>query len=249
MGAQPDHKAAFAPANLPQSAAGTRILIAEDHEVGLELTCLMARRLGIEADPASDGYQALQRVKAAAAEGRPYSLVLMDFMMPVIDGIEATRRLRRAGFAAEQLPVIALTAVIEPREIGRFTEAGGQGYLAKPLNLDQLCAALQAWLPQYRIAETGPRVREDDSLLGRYAERKRATFGCIDTALAAHCASAAATAEIRDLLHKLAGTAGLFGEDSLSASAAACEQALIDAEPGEVLEVLRTHRPRLGAAA
>lgn len=249
MGALPDPKRLGATGTDRAAGENLRVLVAEDNEIGLELTCMMAKRLGMDADGAHDGHHALQMVRQAAAEGRPYSLVLMDFMMPVVDGIEATRRLRRAGFAAETLPVIALTAVAEPRELGRFTEAGGQAYLSKPLDMDQLSATLEAWLPGESLEQGLVLARQGGSLLGRYIERKNATLAQIDAVLQGRSASSRALDEIRDSLHKLAGTAGLFGDDALSIAAARCEQDLIEAEADEALGVLRRHRARLGAAA
>lgn len=238
MGALPDPAAMLQQASSAKADSGPRVLIAEDNEIGLELTCMMARRLGLIAEGASDGHQALQMLRAGVAEGRPYSLVLMDFMMPIVDGIEATRRLRSAGFSASALPVIALTAVAEPTEIGRFTTAGGQGYLFKPLSLNKLSAVLEAWLPGDSVSKTPGVARHSSALEARYAERKHATLARIDLALALGQSDAATVSEIRDMLHKLAGTAGLFGDDALSAAAAAFEQAVIavDAEP--MLELL-----------
>lgn len=249
MGMQPDHKRIDAASAGPRPVADVRVLVAEDNEIGLELTCMMARRLGLKAEGAHDGHHALQLVREAAAEGRPYSLVLMDFMMPVVDGIEATRRLRRAGFAPDELPVIALTAVAEPDEIGRFAAAGGQGYLSKPLNIDQLSAVLEAWLPGDAVNTASPQSPHSRSLRSRYAERKQATLALIDMALEHELADAATIEEIRDLLHKLAGTAGLFGDEDLSAVAANCEQQLIEVPLAGALGVLARNRPSLGHAA
>lgn len=248
MGALPDPKQ-LAAATDRTAAEGLRVLIAEDSEIGLELTCMMARRLGMSADGAADGHHAVQMVREAAAEGRPYALVLMDFMMPIVDGIEATRRLRRAGFTADDLPVVALTAVAEPREIGRFTAAGGQAYLSKPLSIDSLSAVIEAWMPGELPDQAAEQAQHSRSLLGRYLDRKRETLARIDAALQGAASDAATFAEIRDLLHKLAGTAGLFGDDDLSIAAADCEQDLIDAGSGKVLDVLWRHRARLGTAA
>lgn len=231
------------------AANGVRVLVAEDHEIGLELTCMMARRLGVEADGAYDGHRALQMIREAAAAGRPYALVLMDFMMPVVDGIEATRRLRESGVPAEILPVIALTAVAEPREIGRFTEVGGQGYLPKPLNLDKLSAVFEAWLPGNPLSETVPRLSQGRVLRERYRQRKFATIAQIDDAIEQGRADSATITLTRDLLHKLAGTAGMFGDEALSQIAAECEGELNEV-PGEAaLEVLKRYRARLVEAS
>lgn len=248
MGADPLIAGAQGAAVAPALAEATRILIAEDNEVGLELICMMARRLGVQVDTAQDGHQAVQKVAMAAAAGQPYTLVLMDFMMPVVDGIEATRRLRRAGHSIEQLPVIALTAVAEPREIGRFSEAGGQAYLAKPLTIAGLSAAFEAWLPDRAKAIPTNQPIAGETLFARFVERKLETLARIDTVLALGQISAAEIAEIREHLHKLAGTAGLFGDEDLSLMAAACEQDLIASADTEPLAALARHRPALGGA-
>jgi CheY-like chemotaxis protein len=229
-------------------APGLRVLVVEDSEVGLELTCMMAKRLGIAVDGAADGHQAVQLVKAATASHQPYALVLMDFMMPIVDGIEATRRIRQAGIGADELPVIALTAIIEPRELARFTAAGGQAYLAKPIDIDKLSAVLDAWVPDRTAPPPVSRAVEDPAILGRYAERKQETIARIAAAIRDGGFDPAALREIRDLVHKLAGTAGMFGDDAVSAIAADCEIELAGLTPANAREILQRNLIRLSQA-
>lgn len=252
MGVQPDTDkmlATLGDASPRAEAEQVRVLVVEDHEIGLELTCMMVKRLGVRADGATDGHHALQMIVEASEVGEAYSLVLMDFMMPVVDGIEATRRLRRTGITADELPVIALTACAEPREIGRFTAAGGQGYLSKPLSIEKLAAVFEAWLPSDTMSGKRPAATRNRALQARYRARKLATLERINEVAEEGACDAAAIEEIRDLLHKLAGTAGLFGDDTLSEIAAECEQALISAEPALVHHVLAQSRERLERAA
>ncbi len=230
------------------AAPGLRVMVVEDSEVGLELTCMMAQRLGIVADGAADGHQAVQLVKAATASDEPYALVLMDFMMPIVDGIEATRRIRQAGITAADLPVIALTAIVEPRELARFTEAGGQAYLAKPISIEKLSAVLDAWVPDRAVAPPQARSIDDPAILGRYAERKQATIERIAAAICEGRFDPATLREVRDLIHKLAGTAGMFGEDTISAIAADCEIELAGLTPGKAREILQRNLIRLSQA-
>jgi CheY-like chemotaxis protein len=229
--------------------AALRVLVVDDSEVGLELTCMMAQRLGIAVYGAADGHQAAQLVKAAAASDQPYALVLMDFMMPIVDGIEATRRIRLAGIPAEVLPVVALTAIVEPRELARFTDAGGQAYLAKPIDIHKLSAVLDAWVPDRTVASPLTRAIEDPAIQDRYAERKRATIERIATAIRDGRFDPATLREIRDLIHNLAGTAGMFGDDALSAIAADCELELAALTPANAREILQRHLIRLSQAA
>jgi CheY-like chemotaxis protein/HPt (histidine-containing phosphotransfer) domain-containing protein len=248
MSVQPDPKRMVAAAH-QDAAPALRVLVVEDSEVGLELTCMMAQRLGIEVDGAADGHQAVQLVKSAAAGDHPYALVLMDFMMPIVDGIEATRRIRQAGIATEELPIIALTAIVEPRELARFTAAGGQAYLAKPIDIQKLSAVLEAWVPERAAAAPLTRTVEDPAILGRYAERKRATIERIGAAIRDGGFDPATLREVRDLVHKLAGTAGMFGDDALSAIAADCELELAALTPANAREILQRHLVRLSQAA
>jgi two-component system, sensor histidine kinase and response regulator len=91
-------------------------------------------------DVAVDGEQALQRL-----EGGSYDAVLMDGQMPVLDGVEATRILR-ARPGNEDLPVIAMTASVLPRDRERFLQAGMNDFIAKPLNLQAMWDVLLKWV-------------------------------------------------------------------------------------------------------
>jgi len=115
-----------------------RVLLAEDNPVNLKVAEMMLRRLGYSADTAGNGEEALAAFAAA-----PYDVVLMDVQMPVLDGLAATRRLRREFPAAQQPWVVALTAsaLVEDRE--DCAEAGMDDYLSKPVRAEDLAAALE----------------------------------------------------------------------------------------------------------
>jgi CheY-like chemotaxis protein len=232
---------------VPALADAARVLVAEDHELGRELVGMMVQRLGARADGAEDGQDALAKVEAAEAAGQPYAMVLMDFMMPVLDGVEATRRLRERGFTASRLPVVAITANAENQDVARFMAAGGQAYLPKPINLAGLGAVFKAWLPGEHVpslATTGP-----TGLLGqRYQLRKWAMVDTIDATIASNTCSRAKADLILDMLHKIAGTAGFFGDEALSAIASEFETSLLRAKPGEIMQTLKTHRGKLDHA-
>ncbi|WP_243359862.1 response regulator [Fundidesulfovibrio terrae] len=122
-----------------KSAAGVRILVAEDNTVNRHVFKEFLLSQGYAVACVTDGSQALE---ALARE--PYDLVFMDVQMPVIDGLEAVRRLRagECGEAAAGIPVVALTAYAMSGDRERFLEAGMSGYLPKPVPLDQLQAAV-----------------------------------------------------------------------------------------------------------
>ena len=124
-----------------EAAPGT-VLVVEDHAVNRKLVVAMLKKLGYRADVAKDGREAL-----AALDRGDYRLVLMDCQMPEMDGFEATRRIRARPGAPGRIPVVALTANAMDGDRERCLEAGMDGYLAKPLELAALQAALAAWMP------------------------------------------------------------------------------------------------------
>src|SRR5690606_19317726 len=89
-------------AALKAGHSGARVLLAEDNVVNQEVACSLLRGAGLHVDVASDGAQAVQMALEAS-----YAAILMDMQMPALDGIEATRELRRRG---NHTPIIAMTA-------------------------------------------------------------------------------------------------------------------------------------------
>ncbi len=115
-----------------------RFLLAEDNPVNQVLTAAILKAAGADVTVVENGEKALETVLAAEAK-RPFDLVLMDLQMPVVDGYEATRRLRAEGFAR---PILALTAhgMAEHRE--KSLAAGCDRHLIKPIERDQLINAI-----------------------------------------------------------------------------------------------------------
>jgi CheY-like chemotaxis protein len=118
------------------------VLVAEDNPVNQLVVSRALERAGCQAEIVGDGEQALQ----ALAERR-YDAVLMDCQMPVLDGYEATRELRRRENSSEHTPVIAMTAHAMKGAIDDCLEAGMDDYLSKPLRREQLNQALARWIP------------------------------------------------------------------------------------------------------
>ncbi|MDT4813106.1 Sensor histidine kinase RcsC [compost metagenome] len=129
-----------APAPEPQHRHA-RVLLVEDNAVNQLVAKGMLAKLGCEVLLASHGAEALSRL-----EQNPVDLVLMDCNMPVMDGYEATRRIRQSGRWPD-LPIIALTANALPDERERCRAAGMDDYLAKPFRREELVALLDSWLP------------------------------------------------------------------------------------------------------
>jgi CheY-like chemotaxis protein/HPt (histidine-containing phosphotransfer) domain-containing protein len=124
----------------PPVTAGIRILVAEDNATNRIVALAQLKKLGLDADAVTDGDQAVKSVLRGA-----YDLVLMDCQMPVMDGFEATRRIRQSGRA--DIPIIALTASAMWGDREPCLEAGMNDYLAKPVDLNNLGQMLAKWLP------------------------------------------------------------------------------------------------------
>lgn len=119
--------------------AGLRVLLVEDNPVNQKVALLMLKKIGVAADVAGNGQEAFEAVRDKA-----YDVVFMDIQMPVMDGLEASRKITRELPAERQPWIIALTGGgSSPEEIQRCVDAGMQSYLAKPFTADDLQAALR----------------------------------------------------------------------------------------------------------
>lgn len=119
------------------------ILLVEDNPVNQLVAKGMLAKLGYQVLLATQGEEALASLASLASEA--VDLVLMDCNMPVMDGYEATRRIRQNA-AWQHLPIIALTANAMADERERCRAAGMDDYLAKPFRMEQLAALLKQWL-------------------------------------------------------------------------------------------------------
>lgn len=118
-----------------------RILLVEDNPVNQLVAKGMLGKLGCQVQVAAQGAEALEFL-----EREGFDLVLMDCNMPVMDGYEATRRIRQSG-RWPQLPIVALTANAMPEERERCRAAGMNDYLAKPFRREELLALIDHWVP------------------------------------------------------------------------------------------------------
>jgi len=119
-----------------------RVLVVDDRAVNREVAAAMVKCLGVMVEGASDGRTALERIAAGGID-----LVLMDCQMPELDGVATTAELRLNEGPGKHLPVIALSAAITPGDRERCRQAGMDGFLAKPIRLDQLATELARFLP------------------------------------------------------------------------------------------------------
>jgi CheY-like chemotaxis protein len=124
--------------------AGKRMLIAEDVEINREIMLALMEGTGLEIDCAVNGKEALDAVSTSPGK---YDVVLMDVQMPVMDGLEATRRIRRLITPdSMKLPIIAMTANAFKEDVTACLNAGMNGHLGKPLDMNEVFAALRRHL-------------------------------------------------------------------------------------------------------
>ncbi len=134
-------------AALPDAAAsiaGRRLLVAEDNELNREIAVYLLQEAGAMVDQAADGKEAVEMF-AASAPGT-YDAVLMDVMMPELDGLSATRAIRGMDRPDAQLPIIAMTANLFDEDVAACLAAGMDAHIPKPLEAGQMIRTIAEWL-------------------------------------------------------------------------------------------------------
>jgi CheY-like chemotaxis protein/HPt (histidine-containing phosphotransfer) domain-containing protein len=126
-------------------------LLAEDNITNQQVALGILKKLGLRADAVANGAEAVK-----ALETLPYDLVLMDVLMPEMDGLEATRHIRNPQSAVlnHGIPIIAMTANAMQGDRERCLQAGMDDYVSKPISPPVLAAALDKWLPPEAVAAT-----------------------------------------------------------------------------------------------
>ncbi|KKZ67766.1 hypothetical protein EMCG_06532 [[Emmonsia] crescens] len=124
-----------------------RVCIAEDNPINQKIAVTFVRNFGLECEAFSDGQQAVDALRRASAEGNPFHLVLMDVQMPVLDGYNATRKIREdSDPSVNDVLVIAMTASAIEGDREKCIDAGMNNYLAKPVRSDVLKTMLDQYL-------------------------------------------------------------------------------------------------------
>jgi PAS domain S-box-containing protein len=137
-------EAAAAPPMAPVAEAeGVRVLVVEDEHINMTTALLMLRRMGYQAEGATDGQEGLKTLMNGS-----FDVVLMDVQMPVMDGITATRLVREGELPGvdRRIPIIALTVYSTPKDRFRFIKAGMDDLVAKPFDAQTLSEAIQRCL-------------------------------------------------------------------------------------------------------
>ncbi len=125
-----------------QAGLGARILLVEDNATNQLLATSLLKRLGCSVDLATNGREAVEMVERAN-----YAVVLMDCQMPVMDGLEASREIRRRSRSADapRVPIVALTAGVLPEERADCLSSGMDDFLSKPIRAEELERVVTQW--------------------------------------------------------------------------------------------------------
>ena len=130
---------------LPLAELVGHVLLVEDNLTNQKVAVGILKKFGVAVDVASNGQEAI-----FALEAHPYDLVLMDVQMPVMDGFEATRKIRTTSSSTfnPRIPIVAMTAHAQQSDQAKCLEVGMDDYLSKPVNPRELAETLRRWLPR-----------------------------------------------------------------------------------------------------
>ncbi|MFP6640679.1 MAG: ATP-binding protein [Myxococcota bacterium] len=218
---------------------GYRVLVVEDGRDNQAILRFLLEEAGAKVGIAEDGREAVDEISAA---GKDYDLVLMDVQMPVMDGYEATAKLRQIGFEA---PIIAVTAYALPRDLERVLAAGCNDFVTKPLIPADLLRKVESWLSPreasvvHEASDRPSRLTENERFLPLL---RKFLAGLADRITAIESAQAEGDeAALLSLVHQLKGSAGSYGYPHLSDLARDCQD-LLRSEGGQ-----ERLRPRLAS--
>ncbi|QEI05906.1 response regulator [Pigmentiphaga aceris] len=190
------------------SLAGARVLLAEDNDINQQIAVALLAELGIETDVAETGRVAVDKALAAGAR---YDAVLMDLQMPDMDGLEATRQIRRQ-LPATALPIIAMTAHAMESERQRCLDAGMNDHVSKPVDPDMLARTLRRWIAA-RSSEDRSSERMADRMTERTASSVQASTGEVTESIAAPTLGGHASTFAVDTMQARASVLARIGGD------------------------------------
>jgi len=128
-----------------------RILLAEDYPSNRKVATLHLEAAGHSVTPVENGEEAVR-----ACDQCTFDLILMDCQMPKMDGLEATRRIRSGSGLCARVPILAMTATVDPAVLEACTEAGMDDVLPKPIRRDALLSAVEEWLQLKNLVSDAP---------------------------------------------------------------------------------------------
>ncbi|MPQ70145.1 PAS domain S-box protein [Pseudomonas sp. MWU12-2323] len=237
----------------PRRLAGLRLLVVEDNALNRQVADELLRGEGAQVILAEGGLEGVSQVMSAST---PFDAVLMDIQMPDIDGLEATRRIRRHPHFA-LLPILAMTANASSSDREACMAAGMNDHVSKPIDLEQLVLKLRVqtgreapqplMMSEVRQYSTESVIEPRDSIMSRFGGNLELictvlyTFGA---ELEKHLALLPTHLQDRDgpavaaVLHAIKGSSGTVGARALSQRASALERELMYGDAAAVLRVL-----------
>ncbi|MEQ8654193.1 MAG: response regulator [Kiloniellales bacterium] len=228
------------------------VLIVEDDRINQRLILAYLSRMGVKAEAVADGAAAVER-----AAGTRFDLILMDIVLPELDGLGATEAIRSGDGACRDTPILALTANAKPIQVEHCLSAGMNGHIAKPVDPVRLLQAMQRWMKVSRVEEnsqprsTGPEFDDpldaaalDDLVAGAGGALATELIGDFLTDLDARMEALHSAAKDMDsatlvkVCHSIKGSAGLFGASELADLAAQIEEEAKHLSRGEAFRLI-----------
>ncbi|MCU0887834.1 MAG: ATP-binding protein [Rubritepida sp.] len=210
------------PAAAPTLVGGRlRLLAVDDSPANLSVLRALLSTTGFQLETRTNALAGLEALAAAADAGHPHDVVLMDVMMPGMDGLEATRRIRALPGVIGRVPVIAVTASAFPEDVAACTAAGMSGHVPKPVERMALLRALAQAVGGGAQAHGATAEDELAALRPAFLAELAARLAELETGGAA----------VVEALHAICGTVGHLGEAELVTEARAALRALREQAP------------------
>ncbi|MFO1149162.1 MAG: ATP-binding protein [Alsobacter sp.] len=224
---------------LPMTAQ--RVLVVDDIEMNRVLAGAMLRAAGHEVVEVESGAEALSQLRR-----RPFDVVLMDVQMPVMDGVEATRRIRALPPPVNVVPVVAMTAAVLTEQVAALKASGMDDHLAKPFRREEILRMVARWSKRGPAAQVAPALEEAaeapatlerevlrqlltligpqtlQRMLGQFSER----LDQLATWLPGQRPEGDYPADLTALVHQLVSSSGMLGFAALSHALRRLEEAL-----------------------
>jgi len=237
-------------ASLAAPLRGAHLLLAEDNPLNQIVAREFLHRAGLDVTVVADGASAVQAIESAAPG--QFAAILMDLHMPVMDGFEATRRIRALP-VAEGVPVIGMTAAVLAEDRLRCTEAGMVDHISKPVIPERLIQVLLKWVPvglpaDLDLSSARQRLQGNQGLLWRLLETFMAQEADAGRLIAGMLAQGLVE-EARAKVHDLKGGASTVGAKAIAAACADLEAAMSSGVNVEVMSAALQARLTSGLGA